>query len=76
MNADKQYHTLCVWDDEQGAWFDQFGSYRLREVKAERQDFNSAGIPGRFLIIISHDDTAQAMIAARNNLQAPKARGK
>lgn len=74
MNVGKQYHTLCVWEEDNAGWFDQFGSYSLRKVKAERQDFNSAGIPGRFLAIISHDDTAQAMIAARDSLPAPKAR--
>lgn len=66
----KTYYTLIVWDTEQEAWFDEFGSYKGAEVREEYD--NLYNVPRKHKRIISHADTAEAMIALRDSIPAPK----
>lgn len=68
----RPYYTLCIFDTEQNCWFDEFGSYDRKEVVAET-DYASA--PRKHIAIIKHDDTAAAMLAARDALPLPKRQG-
>lgn len=69
----RKYYTLCVWDAAQSAWFDNFGSYVLSEVKAEYQDARDGGYKAKHLAIITTGELAIDMIAARDALPHPKA---
>lgn len=70
----RKYYTVCTFED--GRWFDEFGSYKLAEVKEEAQALKDRaqayGRKRNTVQIIKHDDTAQAMMAARDALPAPK----
>ena len=68
----KAYYTLCVWDTEHAAWFDVFGSYERGEVVEEMQSWKDAGNKAKHLAIIKTDETADAMMKARDALPAPK----
>ena len=68
----RKYHTLCLWDAHHAAWFDNFGSYVLAEVKAEYADAREGGYKAKHLAIITTDETAAAMMQARDALPAPK----
>ena len=65
----RHYYTLCVWDTEQAAWFDEFGFYSRSDVQAEFDDHSA---PGRYKRIIKHDGSADDMIAKRDQLAVPK----
>jgi len=65
----KTYYTLIVWDTTAQAWFDEFGSYKGAEV---REEYDGLDIPRKHKRIISHADTAQAMMALRDSIPAPK----
>ena len=65
----RAYHTLCFWDVDQQTWFDQFGSYKKSEVKEEADCYF---MPRGHKVIITHKDTAAAMMATRDALPAPK----
>lgn len=72
----RKYHTLCIWiagsdASDPGCWADEFGSYDRAETRAEK-DFSHSHDQRGHATIISHDDTAAAMIAARDALPAPK----
>lgn len=74
----RQYYTLCTWEESEtdedrkcGLWYDAFGSYSRRECQ-EEWDFAHDHMPRGWVKIIKHDDTAAAMIAARDALPAPK----
>lgn len=69
----RKYHTLCIWDARLGGWFDEFGSYKKAEVEEERTSWE---VPMGWRRIISHDDSAEAMMAARDALDAPKGQTK
>ena len=71
-----RYFTLIVWEprtgaDAPGAWFDTFGSYSRAEVEQEQRDERHRHARGQ-TAIISHDDSAEAMITARHNLPPPR----
>lgn len=68
----RTYHTLCVWDHESKAWFDEFGSYSLAEVKEELQGKVYDGLSRADLKIIQSDGSAADMIAKRDALPARK----
>ena len=68
----RPYYTLCVYDYESQAWFDEFGSYRLSEVKEELQGQVYDGLFRADLKIIQSDGSAPDMIAKRDALPAPK----
>ena len=61
----RTYHTVCVLED--GQWFDEFGSYSLAEAKAEAAEMRWSRKRGT-VKVISHVDTAAAMMAARDAL--------
>lgn len=65
----RKYHTLIVWDTDQQCWMDEFGDYRKADVVAERQGHSAKG---KHKLVISHDDTAAAMMQARDATPAPK----
>lgn len=65
----RAYYTLCVWDTEQAAWFDEFGDYSRDDVRAEFDDHSA---PGRHKRIIKHDGSAANMMAKRDALARPK----
>lgn len=67
----RKYHTLCIWDAEQSCWFDNFGSYDLKEVKGEARAARDDGYKGKHIRIITTDETAAAMMAARDALPRP-----
>ena len=70
----RKYYTVCTYED--GRWFDEFGSFKLAEVKEEEEALkDQAEAYGRkrnTVRIVSHDGTAQGMMAARDALPAPK----
>lgn len=68
----RPYYTLCVWEPDFSAWFDAFGSYSRGEVAQEKTSYLDSGFSPRHLTIIKTDETAAAMIAARDALPAPK----
>ena len=68
----EKYYTLCVWDTDQGVWFDGFGSYRLKEVKGELELMRDDGHKAKHLRIVTSDASAGDMIAKRDALPAPK----
>lgn len=68
----RKYHTLCIWDEHHKAWFDNFGSYSMAEVKAEYRDAKEGGYKAKHLAIITTDETAAAMMKARDNLPMPQ----
>lgn len=63
------YYTLCGWDKDNGNWIDMFGSYIRAECVAEKE-WNSDDSVSH-LTIIKTDDTAQAMMEARDLLPIP-----
>ena len=72
-----QYYTVCEF--ENGQWHDRFGSYCKKEAKWEaafiRVDlakWQSYRYKPSLVKVICHDDTAAAMIAARDALRPPK----
>ena len=69
----KQYYTVCTFED--GKWYDEFGSYSRKEANEEaafiREDQSHRYKRG-WVKVISHDDNAEAMIAARDALAIPK----
>jgi hypothetical protein len=65
----RTYHTLCLWDADLQKWFDQFGDYKKAEVKAEADSYFT---PRGHKTIITHQDSAQAMIAMRDALPVPR----
>jgi hypothetical protein len=67
----RTYHTVCIFDTVALAWFDQFGSYKKAEANAEAMEYRDTCGAG-MVKIISHADTAAAMIAARDALEVPK----
>lgn len=69
----RPYFTLCVFDTEAGQWFAEFGDYSRAEVQAECDEHSA---PRKHKRIIRHDDSAKAMIAARNALPIPKTKAK
>ena len=68
----RTYHTLCIWDQDQAGWFDSFGSYSLKEVKAEYQAAWEGGYRKAHLALISTGELAVDMITARDSLPHPK----
>lgn len=68
----KQYHTLCIYDAERACWYDNFGSYKLKEVKAEYADAREGGYKKEHLAIITTSELAVDMIAARDALPLSK----
>lgn len=69
----RPYFTLCVFDAEHGAWFDEFGDYCRADVQAECDDHPA---PRKYKRIIRHDGSTEAMIAARNALPLPATKAK
>lgn len=67
--TNRAYHTLCLWDVNLQAWFDQFGSYKKSEVKEEADCYF---MPRGHKVILTHKDDAESMIAAREALPAPR----
>lgn len=65
----RTYYTLCLWDTQYQAWFDQFGSYVKTEVKEEADTYF---MPRGHKVIIAHKDTAEAMVATRGALAPPR----
>lgn len=65
----RPYYTLCLWDVDQQAWFDQFGDYKKSEVQGEADGYF---MPRGHKVIITHKDSAEAMIATRDALPVPK----
>lgn len=65
----KPYYTLVAWDKLNAAWVDLWGSYVRAEVVQEKADTNDASLS--HLTIIKTDDTAQAMMTARDALPVP-----
>jgi hypothetical protein len=69
----RKYFTLCIWDAEHGAWFDEFGSYSRGEVAQEKTlHTQDNGVRPHHARIVVSDDTAESMIAARDALPAPE----
>lgn len=64
----KMYHTVCVWDADANCWFDAFGSYSKAECREEMSELRDSGTKAKHVKIITHEDTAAAMIAARDAL--------
>lgn len=71
----RHYFTLCVWNPELACWFDAFGSYSRAEVAQEKTLYLDDGYSPRHVAIIKTDETAAAMIAARDALPHPNAKG-
>lgn len=69
MTNSPRYYTLCVYDLDQGQWFDEFGSYDYADVKSELDDHAAHA---RHKRIIYSDGTAAGMIKNRNALPHPK----
>lgn len=71
----RRYHTLIVWTpgetEKTGFWSDEFGSYSRNEVQGEKE-FAYDHFPRGHVKIVSHDDGAENMIAARDAVPAPK----
>lgn len=67
----KQYHTVIFFDQDAGQWYDEFGSYSKREANAEAADLRQYHKRSH-VKVITHDDTAEAMIAARDATPHPK----
>ena len=65
------YFTLCVWDTVNVCWYDQFGSYSRREVAEEKTLYLQDGYSPRHVVIIKTDETAEAMMKARDALPHP-----
>ena len=65
----RAYYTLCVYDTEQGCWFDEFGDYSLNAVGEEHREHSA---PSRHKRIIATNGTAADMIAKRDALPKPK----
>lgn len=65
----RPYFTLCAWDKENANWIDLFGSYVRAECEQEKADINDSTLS--HLTIIKTDDTAQAMMEARDALPVP-----
>lgn len=70
----RPYYTLCVWDTHYARWFDQFGSYSRGEVAEEKSLYLQDGFSPRHVAIIKTEETAAAMIAARDALPHPNAK--
>lgn len=60
----RTYYTLCKFDTEHGAYFDQFGDYSRAAVQEELETERDAGTRKAHLVIIKTDGTAGALIAA------------
>lgn len=67
----RKYYTLCVWEDEHGVWLDEFGSCKKAEVMEEKEGYD---LPKGWLAIVTSDESAEGMMAARDALPAPKSR--
>lgn len=65
----RKYHTLCGYDVENGAWVDLYGSYDKQECRDELEWNDDASLGG--LRIVTHEDSAAAMMAARDALAVP-----
>lgn len=65
------YHTLCIYDPEHERWFDSYGDYIKSWVREEYDTERANGHPAKHLKIITHDGTAQDMIAKIDALPKP-----
>lgn len=61
----KRYHTVCTFDPADLTWYDCVGFYSLADAKVELEDTPCPRC------IITHDDSADAMMAARDALPIP-----
>ena len=66
----RTYYTLCKFDTDNGAWFDEFGDYSRREVQDELDSEVDNGTPRKFLKIVTTDGSAAQLIAAVAKLNA------
>jgi len=61
----EEYHTLAVYDEEMGQWFDEFGSYLKGEVREEeaiaREHYGLTRI-------VTTDGTQEALVSALKRL--------
>lgn len=66
----RTYYTLCKFDTDNGAWFDQFGDYSRDAVQEELETEREDGTPRKFLKIVTTDGSAAQLIAAVAKLNA------
>lgn len=65
----KMYYTVCAFDVDANEWFDEFGSYDVSEAMEEMRELRDGGKD--FVRVVRHEDTAKAMMAARDALPKP-----
>jgi len=65
----RKYHTVCVFEPATLAWHDEFGSYSKAEAQEECQMHKD---DCKIAKVITHDDTAAAMMTTRDALEIPK----
>jgi len=66
----RKYHTVCEYDEADGCWYDCCGFYSKADAQEELEALKADGVHH---CIITHDDNADAMMAARDALPMPKA---
>lgn len=67
----RKYYTLCIWNTDNAAWYDNFGSYDKGEVLGEYEDARTH-YKAKHLAIITTGELAVDMITARDALSHPK----
>ena len=71
----RHYFTLFRFEETAknvGCWYDVFGSYYKRDCDEERVCYRDNGDKGTWLVVVKHEDSAAAMIAAGKALPAPR----